>query len=70
MTLAQLLGRTALRYNRAVERVLKTWTSDCGCDRPGSQPHCEACPCCPVFENLVREEIQSIVRQESEEASP
>jgi len=66
MTLAQLLRKIAFRYNRAVQRVLTNWTPDCGCERPGSQPKCEACPCFPVFENLVREEIQSTLRQESE----
>lgn len=70
MSVSHLLRKTAYRYIHAVERVLKVWTPDCGCERPGSQPQCEACPCFPVFENLVREEIQSIVCQESEDTSP
>lgn len=57
MKLSRLLQRTAVRYEAAVDCVLSRWQPECGCQRPGSLPRCEACPCLPVFESLVREEI-------------
>lgn len=69
MSLPQLLRKTAARYQQAVERVLVTWSADCGCERPGSHPQCEGCPCFPVFENLVRSEIQILIQQEADTTS-
>lgn len=57
MRLASLLQETAARYRSAVHRVLEDWSPVCGCDRPGSHPTCEACPCLPVFERLLRQKM-------------
>jgi hypothetical protein len=69
MTISRLLLKTAARYQQAVTSVLKTWVPDCGCERPGSQPQCQSCGCLPVFEDLVRSEVQALIHQESETAS-
>jgi len=62
--IALLLRTTALRYLQAVESVRKRWQPDCGCDHPGKNLRCETCPCFPVFQSLVRDEIQTIIHQE------
>jgi len=62
MTISRLLLQTANRYASAVRAVLARWQPACGCHRPGTAPQCEACPCLPVFERLVREEIDHVSR--------
>lgn len=57
MTLSKLLQRTVARYETAVCSVLASWPPECGCQRPGATPRCEACPCLGKFERLVQEEI-------------
>ncbi|MGB3493890.1 MAG: hypothetical protein WBA57_14265 [Elainellaceae cyanobacterium] len=58
MTLSNLLRQTAARYERAVQSVLTQWKPECGCNRPGSGPNCEACPSLPIFQQRVKTEIQ------------
>lgn len=58
MMLTELLRTTALRYEAAVNTVMLTFRPECGCQRPGTRPQCESCPCLPVFESLIRQEIQ------------
>jgi hypothetical protein len=57
VTLSQLLRRTVARYESAMRGVLADWSPECGCQRPGATPRCEACPCLSKFERLVQEEI-------------
>lgn len=63
--ISQLLQQTARRYEAAVRSVLAAWSPECGCDRPGSRLHCEACPSLSVFEHLVEEEIRRLSDSES-----
>lgn len=57
MSLPALLRQTAARYQAAVQRVLAGWNPECGCDRPGAYPHCEACPCLGLFEQKIHAEL-------------
>lgn len=61
---AQLLQRTAVRYQVAVSTVLETWTPNCDCHRPGCRP-CPQCPLLHQFEALVRDEIQRLSLSDS-----
>lgn len=63
MNISLLLRQTAARYERAVQAVLSQWQPECGCDRPGSSPRCEACPSLPLFEQRVKTEIQSEIQR-------
>lgn len=58
MIVPKLLQRTVARYEAAVQSVLQQWSPPCGCDRPGAEWRCEACPCLAVFEQRVQEQIR------------
>lgn len=64
MHLSRLLQATARRYQAAAQRVLTDWQPECSCDRPGSHPHCESCPCLMEFERRVRHTIIHLVPEE------
>ncbi len=66
MTPTALLRQTAARYQLAVERVLASWSPECGCQRPGARLDCEACSCLLMFEQRIRDEI---TRQQSSNGS-
>lgn len=66
---AKLLQRTAAQYQAAVQSVLKEWQPACGCHRPGAYPQCEACPCLTVFEQLIRQKLQSSLEAENHSPS-
>jgi hypothetical protein len=57
MTINALLLQTAARYEQAVQQVLGEWSPNCGCRRPGANPHCESCPCLEQFEQRIKEKI-------------
>ncbi len=69
MTVAKLLQRTAAQYQAAVQSVLKEWQPECGCERPGTHPRCEVCPCLIVFEQRVRQKLRPSLNTEHHPAS-
>lgn len=69
MTLSALLQQTAIRYEAAVQEVLKEWSPECGCSRPGAKPQCEACPSLALFERHVVDKLQQMKHENSQPPS-
>jgi hypothetical protein len=70
VSLSTLLQQSAARYEAAVQRVLSQWIPDCGCTRPGSAAHCEACPCLSLFEQRVKDEITALHQAHHNDVPP